>query len=125
MVVISTSCEKESKRKPWYVLYVGACVVDETGEPIQGIYVYPEDTSFPGRDGYTDYKGEMGASAQIKPGQTSTIVFEDVDGDYNGGEYETLRVDISDKMPPASTPDEAGYAGQAFIKLGKVTMKRR
>ena len=50
----------EEKNNPYYVLTVVGTVVDEAGEPIQGIHAYPEGGDFGGRDGYTDYLGKFG-----------------------------------------------------------------
>lgn len=125
LVVISASCEKEAQNEPYYVLTIVARVVDTDGNPIQGIYAYPEGSSFRGREGYTNYKGEIGAWAYLKPGEAGIIIFEDIDGDYNGGIYDTVRVDISDRVPPGSTPDEWGFAGSGYVELGDVTMTKR
>lgn len=125
LVVISIGCEKEAKGEPYYVLTVGARVVDAEGNPIQGIYAYPEGASFCGREGYSDYKGEIGAWAYLKPGEAGIIIFEDIDGDYNGGVYNTVRVDISDRLSPSITPDEWGYAGASYIELGDVIMSKQ
>ena len=122
LVVISTSCEKEAQNEPYYVLTVVARVIDADGNPIQGIYAYPEGSSFCGREGYSNYKGEIGAWAYLKPGEAGIIVFEDIDGDYNGGIYDTVRVDISDRVSPGITPDMWGYAGSSFVELGDVVM---
>ena len=121
---VSTGCEKE-EWTPYYVLSLTARVVDEAGNPIQGIVVYPEGAEFYGRTGYSDYKGEIDAFAHLRPGQERVVIFEDIDGDYNGGRYQSLRLDISDRIPPYSpTPDEWGYVGDGFIKLGDIVLHK-
>lgn len=122
LALISTSCEKEAE--PYYVLTIVAHVVDTDGNPIQGIYAYPEGGSFLGREGYSNYKGEIGAFAHLKPRREWVVIFEDVDGDYNGGIFESVRVDISDRVLPATAPDEWGYAGSCSVVLGDVVMSR-
>ena len=47
-----SSCEKEPKHESYYVLYFSAHVVDEDGNPIQGICAYPETSAFYGRTGW-------------------------------------------------------------------------
>ena len=128
MVVCSfalSSCEKEPKREPYYVLSFCAEVVDEEGNPIQGIYSYPEGSAFYGRSGYSDYQGIIDYGfVHINPNKLHKVVFEDVDGDYNGGEYESVTVDIRDQLTGINNkPDEWGYVGSALVNVGKVTMK--
>lgn len=114
----------EEKNEPYYVLWAYGTVVDEAGEPIQGIRAYPEGSSFYGREGYTNYLGEFGGSVHLTPRDRWIIYFEDVDGDYNGGEYEGLSVDITDKVTPPGKPDEWGYSGSCMVKLDTVVLKR-
>ena len=119
-----SSCEKEPKHRSYYVLYFSAHVVDEAGNPIQGIYSYPETSAFYGRSGYSDYQGVISGFAHLHPSEIHNIVFEDIDGEYNGGEYETITVDIYDKLTGINnTPDEWGYVGSDVVDLGDVVMK--
>lgn len=117
-------CEKEQtlKKNQYYVLWITARVVDEAGEPIQGIYVYPEGAKFPGREGYTDYKGEMGGNTHIDPYKSVKIVFEDVDGEYNRGTWATRVVDISSLLTPPQESDSNGFLGSSFIELGDIEL---
>ena len=118
-------CEKEVKNDPYYVLTVVGTVVDEAGEPIQGIHAYPEGGDFEGRDGYTDYLGKFGGHAHLAPRNQWTMIFEDVDGDYNGGEYEMLTVDISQKVTAPIAPDEWGYSGSGYVEMGTIVLKKK
>lgn len=119
-----SSCEKEPKHRSYYVLYFTAHVVDEAGNPIQGIYSYPETSAFYGRSGYSDYQGVISGFAHLHPSELHNIVFEDVDGEYNGGEYETITVSIYDKLAGLDNkPDEWGYVGSDVVDLGDVVMK--
>ena len=119
-----SSCEKEPKHKSYYVLYFSAHVVDEAGNPIQGIYSYPETSAFYGRSGYSDYQGVISGFAHLHPSELRNIVFEDVDGDYNGGEFESITVDIYNKLTGINnTPDEWGFVGSGIVDLGEVVMR--
>lgn len=119
-----SSCEKEPKNEPYYVLSFCAEVVDEAGNPIQGIYSYPETSAFYGRSGYSDYQGVISGFVHIHPSELHNIVFEDVDGEYNGGEYETLTVSIREKLSGLDNkPDDLGLVGSGIVDLGDVVMK--
>lgn len=117
-------CEKEQtlKKNQYYVLWITARVVDEAGEPIQGIYVYPEGYALPGREGYTDYKGEMGGNTHIDPYKPVRIVFEDVDGEYNRGVWKRHVMDITSQVTPPQEPDNNNFLGSSFIELGDVVL---
>jgi hypothetical protein len=119
-----SSCEKEQKHRSYYVLYFSAHVVDEAGNPIQGIYSYPETSAFYGRSGYSDYQGMISGFAHLHPSELHNIVFEDVDGEYNGGEYETITVNIRKQLAGLDNkPDEWGFVGSDVVDLGDVVMK--
>lgn len=115
-------CEEETQFKPYYVLTITARVVDEAGEPIQGIHVYPAGYTFPGREGYTDYRGEMGANTHIEPYRQVKIVFEDVDGEYNRGVWQSRTIDITSQIDPPQEADKWGYSGSCFLELGDVVL---
>ena len=122
-----TSCEKEhNDREPYYVLWFVAHVVDEAGEPVQGILAYPEGDSFDGRSGYSDYTGSISGFAHLSPYISGDIIFEDVDGEYNGGIYESVTINIRDKMYGANNkPDEWGFTGSDVVDVGNVVMTKR
>jgi hypothetical protein len=125
--VALASCEKdEQKHESYYVLWFSARVVDEAGEPIQGIYSYPEPNAFDGRTGYSDYQGMISGFAHLHPSEIHNIVFEDIDGEYNGGVYETLSVSIRERLKGlGNEPDEWGFVGSDVLELGDVVMKRK
>lgn len=126
LAALSAGCEKGTDNEPYYVLTIVARVVDAEGNPIQGILMHPEGANFCGRTGYSDYKGDIDAFAHLKPGQERVMIFEDIDGEYNGGEYATLRLDVGHLIPPYSnTPDEWGYVGSSFVELGDVVMQTK
>ena len=99
-------------------------MVDEAGNHIQGIYSYPETSAFYGRSGYSDYQGEISGFVHLHPSELHNIVFEDVDGEYNGGEYETITVNIREQLAGLNNkPDENGLVGSDVVDLGDVVMK--
>lgn len=124
--VALSSCEKESKHESYYVLWFSARVVDEAGNPIQGIYAYPEPNAFYGREGYSDYKGVISGFVHLHPSEIRNIVFEDVDGEYNGGVYDGVAINIRDKVSGLDNePDEWGFVGSGTVDLGDVVMKQK
>ncbi len=122
--LVLSSCEKEPKHRSYYVLYFSAHVVDEAGNPIQGIYAYPEPNAFYGRSGYSDYQGVISGFAHLHPSELHNIVFEDVDGEYNGGIYEMVTVNIREQLAGLDNkPDEWGFVGSDVVDLGDVVMR--
>lgn len=102
-----------------------ARVVDEAGAPIQGIEVRTEEGErFEYKTGFSDYQGNIDAyGAYFWPGvQNQKVQFIDVDGEANGGEFETLTLQIENV-----TQTEKGsgnwYDGAYTADLGTVTMK--
>ncbi len=101
-----------------------ARVVDEAGVPIQGIEVRTEKGGhFEFNTGFSDYQGYIDASGTFKPGtQHGKVQFIDIDGELNGGEFETLTVDVNNAT---QTEEGSGgwYEGAYAADLGTVTMK--
>ena len=101
-----------------------ARVVDEAGNPIQGIEVRTEDGGhFEYNTGFSDYLGYIDANGTFWPGtQHGKVQFIDIDGEANGGEFETLTVDIENAT---QTEEGSGgwYEGAYTADLGTVTMK--
>jgi len=94
-------------------------VENEEGEPIQGIFVYPEGGEFAGREGYSDYLGRVVTSSTLHSVDGKFVIhFEDVDGEYNLGVYESVSVDITDEVLAAKE-------SQVDIVLQPVVMKRK
>lgn len=125
VALITVGCDKINPADEYYGLWLSAVVVDEEGEPIQGILAYPQGDSFDGRLGYSNHLGQIDAFGQVEPRRRWVVYFKDVDGEYNRGEYETLEVDITDKVTPPTTPDRWGFAGSSIVELGTVVMKRK
>ena len=101
-----------------------ARVVDEAGVPIQGIEVRTEDGGyFEYKTGFSDYQGYIDANGTFWPGtEHGKVQFVDIDGEANGGEFETLTVDIENAT---QTEEGSGgwYEGAYAADLGTVTMK--
>ena len=101
-----------------------ARVVDEAGNPIQGIEVRTEDGDhFEYKTGISDYQGYIDARGSFWPGtQHGKVQFIDIDGEANGGEFETLTVQIKNA---SQTQEGSGnwYEGAYAADLGTVTMK--
>lgn len=123
--LFTLGCDKINPADEYYGLWVSAVVVDEEGEPIQGIYAYPEGDTFDGRLGYSNHLRQIHGFGQVEPRRRWRVYFEDIDKEYNRGEYETLEVDITDKITPPSTPDRWGFTGSAVVELGTIVMKRK
>lgn len=100
-----------------------ARVVDSEGNPIQGIEVRTKEGHyFEHNTGISDYQGNIEASGQIWPGSQYEVTFYDIDGEYNGGEFETLKLDISDKVKQTKKGDGDWYQGSYKAELGNVTL---
>ena len=101
-----------------------ARVVDEAGTPIQGIEVRTEEGGrFEYNTGFSDYQGDIAARGSFWPGtQHGKVQFIDIDGEANGGEFETLTVDIENTT---QTEEGSGgwYEGAYAADFGTVTMK--
>ena len=101
-----------------------ARVVDEAGVPIQGIEVRTDEGGrFEYNTGFSDYQGYIDARGSFWPGtQDGKVQFIDIDGEANGGEFETLTVDIQNAT---QTEEGSGgwYEGAYAADLGTVTMK--
>ena len=102
-----------------------ARVVDEAGNPIQGIEVRTEEGArFEYNTGFSDYEGNIDAyGGYFWPGaQNQKMQFIDVDGEANGGEFETLTVKI-ENLIQTEEGDGNWYEGAYTADMGTVTMK--
>ena len=102
-----------------------ARVVDEAGNPIQGIEVRTEEGArFEYNTGFSDYEGNIDAyGGYFWPGvQNQKMQFIDVDGEANGGEFETLTVQI-ENLTQTEEGDGNWYNGAYTADMGTVTMK--
>lgn len=103
---------------------LSARVIDEAGNPIQGIEVRTKSGQpFDHNTGIADYLGNIEAvSGSMWPDEQYEVVFLDVDGEYNGGEFESLELDISGKVKQTKKGDGDWYQGSYKAELGDVTL---
>lgn len=128
----STSCVRCEYGTPHVNFRATARVVDKEGKPIEGIRVailheswdgeyYRED--FEWRTGYTDYEGNIDATASpfAVPKQ---LIVEDVDGEANGGEFESQIVDV---VGFEQTENGSGnwYDGAYKFDMGEVALEHK
>ena len=108
---------------PHVEFHLKARVVDAEGNPIQGIEVCSaEGQRFEYNTGISDYLGNINASGEIWPGSQYEVVFRDIDGEYNGGEFETLSLNITDKVVQTKRGDGDWYDGSYKADIGDVTL---
>lgn len=98
-----------------------ARVVDEAGKPIEGIEVQTKDNAFYA-DNYSDAEGNIDLTASMWPNTNIDVIFTDVDGEENGGEFETLELNIADKVEQVAEGSGSWYEGAYKAELGDVTM---
>ena len=108
---------------PHVDFHLTARVVDAEGNPIQGIEVRTkEGAAFEHKTGLSDYQGNIDAYGQVWPGSQYEVVFMDVDGEYNGGEFEAVDIDITDRVKQTKKGDGDWYQGTYRADLGDVTL---
>ena len=98
-----------------------ARVIDEAGKPIEGIEVQTRNGAFY-MDNFSDAEGNIDLTASMWPDTNIDVIFTDVDGEENGGEFETLELNISDKVEKVKEGDGRWYNGEYAADLGDVTM---
>ena len=130
---LSTSCDVRCEYGTPHVNFrATARVVDEEGKPIEGIRVAILHESWDGeyhtedfewRTGYTDYEGNIDATASPHT-VPERLIIEDVDGEANGGEFETKIVDV---VGFEQTEDGSGnwYDGAYKFDMGEVTLEHK
>lgn len=108
---------------PHVTFQLSARVVDEEGTPIKGIEVYWEGAPLSYDDNASDAEGNIHiVDASIWPESLNEVEFVDPDGAENGGEFETLKVDISSKVEMVESGEGTWYQGRYKAVLGDVTM---
>lgn len=102
---------------PYVNFNLKARVIDQTGKPIEGIKTHSGMFVT-----YSDQAGNVIANGQVFPGDQYMVTFEDVDGEENGGEFETLVLDITDKVEKVGVGSGSWHDGDYTAELGDVTM---
>ena len=98
-----------------------ARVIDEAGKPIEGIEVQTRNGDFY-MDNFSDAEGNIDLTTGMWPDTNIDVIFTDVDGEENGGEFETLELNISDKVEKVKEGDGRWDNGEYAADLGDVTM---
>ena len=106
---------------PTMTFSLKARVIDEEGNPIAGIEVQTKDHDFY-TDNFSDAEGNIDLTTGMWPNINIDVIFTDVDGEENGGEFETLELNISDKVEKVKEGDGHWYQGDYAADLGDVTM---
>ena len=120
VLTLKSEANEEVVNKTYHI-NLSVTVINEAGEPIQGILVSPESGCFAGREGYTDHLGRVTTSDIIESVDGRFVLqFKDVDGEYNLGEFEDINLDITDKILAVAT-----IAGTADVQLEPVVMKKK
>lgn len=112
-------------------------VKDESGKPLPGIQVIVKDEALLGKEGakpyqryegdtiYTDSKGVF-QSAKITSFslKEQEVIFNDVDGKENGGEFESARMSIDDLESKRIKKGDGWHSGEYELKA-KVQLKKK
>lgn len=106
---------------PTMTFSLKARVVDEAGKPIEGIEVQTKDNAFYA-DNYSDAEGNIDLKVGMWPDTNIDLVFTDVDGAENGGEFEALELNIADKVEQVEEGSGSWYEGGYKADLGDVVM---
>ena len=106
---------------PHMTFSLKARVIDEAGKPIEGIEVQTRNGDFY-MDNFSDAKGNIDLTTGMWPNINIDVIFTDVDGEETGGEFETLELNISDKVEKVKEGDGRWYNGEYAADLGDVTM---
>lgn len=112
-------------------------VKDESGKPLPGIQVIVKDEALLGKEGakpyqryegdtiYTDSKGAF-QSAMIVSSylKEQEVIFNDVDGKENGGEFESVKMSVDDLESKRIKKGDGWYSGEYELKA-KVQLKKK
>lgn len=114
----SQTCEYGT---PTVSFRVTARVVDSEGNALQGIKVSMPN-SFSDSVVYTNNTGDIDMNVRMFPEKQVEVVFEDVDGALNGGEFEELTMETEGEK--VAEGDDTWDCGSYIAELGDVVMKR-
>lgn len=110
---------------PYSTYKVSVRVVDSDGKPIPGIDVKDgksmRSLATSDQDGYA--AGQYNSHEFTPELEFQNVVLKDNDGEANGGEFETLFVDVSERM--VKVDDGDGWCQGVYeAELGEVTLQR-
>ncbi|MBR2429009.1 MAG: radical SAM-associated putative lipoprotein [Alistipes sp.] len=127
----AVSCDKSNPGNldaygtPHVVFSLKARVIDEQGKPIKGIEVDANEHYWANDNRFSDDEGNIDTFGSVSPGNQYRVRFIDVDGEENGGEFETLELDIRDKVVKVADNPHGWCEGEYKAELGDVTLKRK
>lgn len=111
---------------PHVLFHLSARVVDEAGVPIKGIEVHCDGRPLGYENNASDDEGNINVvDAYVWPGSQYEVEFVDPDGEENGGEFETLKLDITDKIEQVEESSGNWYEGGFRAELGDVTLSEK
>lgn len=123
----AVSCDRPDNLNAYgtpHVLFsLKARVVDEAGNPIKGIEVDANEHYWANDNRFSDDEGNIDTFGSVSPGDQYRVRFIDVDGAENGGEFETLELDITDKVVKVAEGSNGWREGEYKAELGEVTLK--
>lgn len=125
----AVSCEKSDPGNlnaygtPHVLFSLKARVIDEAGNPVKGIEVDANEHYWRDNKRFSDDKGLIDVCGNVGPGDQYRVRFIDVDGEENGGEFETLELDITDRVVKVSESSNGWCMGEYKAELGDVTLK--
>ena len=98
-------------------------VTDTQGKPIKGIVVSSKDVY--GLDAVTGEDGHFATKTIPAVGIHGTLLFTDIDGVENGGEFETLTVDINTLPETKVAEGDGGWYGGEYEVTADVKLKEK
>ena len=106
--------------------HLSARVVDQQGTPIKGIKVYSDGEPLDYYANGADSEGNIIIKTPWRWFDRECVVeFVDTDGTANGGDFQTLQLDITDKVTESEGCNDEWCTGGYDARLGDVTMTRK
>lgn len=106
--------------------HLSARVVDEGGEPIEGVEVYGDGQPLDYYSEGSDADGNVNISCPWQWFDRPCVVeFVDTDGEANGGEFESLELDITDRVEETLFTYDSWSVSGYKAELGDVTLNKK
>lgn len=121
-----TACEESEMCEygtPTVDFTVKGRVTDTQGKPIKGIVVSSKDVY--GLDAVTGEDGHFATKTIPAVGIHGTLLFTDIDGVENGGEFETLTVDLNTLPETKVAEGDGGWYGGEYEVTADVKLKEK